>query len=194
MVGLTSIYDLLFLDFFLLLFLQHAVLSLSSQGTWPLCTTIKAEFCANFFCSSLNPIEPKFAIFGPSKYCVSYFSFSGNNCCLVMSIDKNLGHRVGKSRTSLLPDMPRPLPLASNLMMKMMFIMMRMISIEYEDVSVDEAWIWWWCWPSPVRPAIKTDIGESRHNGRSVKVLNLGWLSSHDIKRGRKTFIKLWSR
>ena len=54
-----------------------------------------------------------------------------------MNRDKNLGHRVGKSRTSLLPDMPRPLPLASNLMMKMMFIMMRMISIEYEDVGVD---------------------------------------------------------
>ena len=54
-------------------------------------------------------------------------------------IDKNLGQRVGKSRTSLLPDMPRPLPFASNLMMKMMFIMMRMISIEYEDVGVDEA-------------------------------------------------------
>ena len=53
-------------------------------------------------------------------------------------IDKNLGHRVGKSRTSLLPDMPRPLPLASNLMMKMTFAMLRMISIEYEDVGVDE--------------------------------------------------------
>ena len=138
MDGLTSIYDLLFLDFFLLLFLQHAVLSLSSQGTWPLCTTIKATFGANFVCSSVNPIELKFAIFGPSKCHVSYFSFSGNNCCLVMNRDKNLGHRVGKSRTSLLPDMPRPLPLASNLMMKMTFAMLRMISIEYEDVGVDE--------------------------------------------------------
>ena len=132
-----NIYD--FLDFFLLLFLQQAVLSLSSQGTWPLCTRVNFSHCAHctrvktrffkisFVCTKI-PLRLSFPSLDP--FCSDLLSnfptfLSGNTCCTVIL---NLGHRVGRSRTSLRPDIPKPLPFASNLMI-------RMIRIYYNDVD-----------------------------------------------------------
>ena len=72
---------------------------------------------ANFVCLNVNPLELKFAIFVTFIHTSTYILFGACS---------NLGHSVGKSRTSLLPDMPRPLPFASNLIM-------RMIRIEYNN-------------------------------------------------------------
>ena len=77
----------------------------------------RLSFCKFCFCLNVNPLELKFAIFVTFVHTSTYILFGACS---------NLGHSVGKSRTSLLPDMPRPLPFASNLIM-------RMIGIEYNN-------------------------------------------------------------
>ena len=77
----------------------------------------RLSFCKFGFCLNVNPLELKFAIFVTFVHTSTYILFGACS---------NLGHSVGKSRTSLLPDMPRPLPFASNLVVEMMRALVRM--------------------------------------------------------------------